>query len=548
MENYLSAIYDYEFFILDDTKEKRVFEDRWPKPHIKNSNESASHKSPLALCPQSAKLVLTIDNNHSAFLKMLPALLDRYSILESSIKDFYSYALGNDYRIEDASEKIRKVDNLLKKMHPYFEYADRRINYIIDNLLQYYRSMIDTRFTYFLYQKASEYQAVMDLSNSIYNRKNFAPKVHSEESSEIKEEDPLPAYIEKRKNLFCEKEEKLSFQLFAPIYGLLGNRFSEKTLKDICKRLYTENIASRLLEGLQTNIKMYTYQNIQNHNNSRKIMPKLYKLSNMISDYVLNACEIVSAYQGVTPTQSYALFLTNNYFLVNQVENLSIHLSPYCIAEQCRDFIEEKRRNENQPILIYPSDDYFEPATDNIYSRFKDSLDKKEGEKNALVEELNKTYPKDLQLYINSIRIDFQDFEQMIVLEFLDILKENKTIKKCPSCGAYFITKSQKTKYCTSHRASHTSHQNHYKERQKESFPYYDIYMRYYHCFKQRINRQKIPDNHIDHFNRWNDEVKKINSHYSELNIADEDAYISKLNELSEEHHFALPRSYNKSK
>lgn len=547
MKNYISIIFDYDFFILDDIHQKRVFEDKCPKSNSMNNNASTTHMSHYALCPKSSKMICTVNDKHSDFLKMLPILIDRYGLLESSLNAFYCYALEDVYQIEYASEKIRIVDNLLKEMHPYFDDSGRRINYIIDNLLQYCRYMTDKRFTDFLYQNIPEYQAIADPSDVSCNQKSAL-----EGDRDIqKQEKHLLTCIEKQKEFFCEKEKRLSYRLFAPIYGLMENRFPENKLTDICQCLYAEYIAPKQPEDLQSYIRKYKYLHIQEYSNSRKIMPKLYELSDAIGDYFSNACEIASAYQGVSTTQVYALFLTHYYFLIKQIENLTVCLSPYYMFEQCRNLMEEKRRNENQPILLYPDENYFEHAADDIYNRFKDNLDKQDADKNILVKELNSIYPKDLQLYINSTRIDFQDFEQVIVLEFLDILKKNYTIKKCPTCGTYFITQSKKIQYCGNHRASHTSHQNNYKERQKESFPYYDIYMRYYNCFKQRINRQKISDKRTiqtDNFNRWNDEVRKMNSHYSELNITDADAYISKLDGLSEKYHFSPSRSYSKSK
>lgn len=204
----------------------------------------------------------------------------------------------------------------------------------------------------------------------------------------------------------------------------MENRFPENKLTDICQCLYAEYIAPKQPEDLQSYIRKYKYLHIQEYSNSRKIMPKLYELSDAIGDYFSNACEIASAYQGVSTTQVYALFLTHYYFLIKQIENLTVCLSPYYMFEQCRNLMEEKRRNENQPILLYPDENYFEHAADDIYNRFKDNLDKQDADKNILVKELNSIYPKDLQLYINSTRIDFQDFEQVIVLEFLDILKK----------------------------------------------------------------------------------------------------------------------------
>lgn len=449
------------------------------------------------------------DEFHDEFLSSLSSITDKLDDIESEFKKYYKNAGLPDYNYNEAAKHIAHINSLLQKMHIFFTKSYNSLFYIRRVLYVYFRKMVQDRFICYLrkYVKDDATICMADLET------------------------------------FRQKDRDFLNALLLPV----GKSFPDKTDKDVKSELkhiwyyflYDHN--NKLNTETKENVLKHYHDNqdyinvIHNTSSNFHVLPYLIEISNIFTDYFSIFSHLLDYYPNTKIFHQYMLILSNNCFIhfMDSCKFYSTHESMYNIISY---YIAQAKPNH---IRLAPIGKYL---TENIYQQIKDSIDTNNATKEEIRKILFYYYPKELEKYIGVEIIKFHFFEQLLVIELLDIIAKNKIIKKCPYCEKYFITKSKAQKYCDLHKNKHYIQQRKYSQQKSSKSQYQSIFNKFNDCFYQRKIRKRISENK---YKNWKKDAQKIMNDSNFHNDSEEE-FTNKLVSACRKYNIDLPRKYKR--
>ncbi|MBO5303275.1 MAG: hypothetical protein J6A92_04440 [Lachnospiraceae bacterium] len=487
--------------------------------------------------------IYSYTNQHNTFLEMLPKITDGFAKLEDSLKKYYNYAQNESYDSTSATNQLNTIYVHIKELHPFFTHSSISLSYIGHALFQYCSKTWEYRF--YIYLRNNN---ILPPDLQKY-RDNDLTKLERNAYHNFRQQHKNSLHQAFKK--FLSYEQAFLEKLFLPIYELLfsdsANEFIQKKMQNFWL-FYSKNIIPK--NDTDTSFNIYFFKDEINRliekYNSQYILFRLKTIADVFTDYFSVFSNLLSLYKDTKVVQQYALLLTNNprfYRLIDTCKVYSPHQTMHKIAKYYfMQYYKFETERNNCPSFVLSDDEIATFLTDNIYAYIKDCIDSSSPAKDYITKTLPKCYPTTLESYNGCQLIGFQDFEQLLAIELLDIIQENCLIKKCPFCDCYFTTKSKKQKYCNEHKNQHKIHQNSYSDKKTHSrSEYQQICDHYLTCFYKRARRDKSLQKN---FNKLKYEaITLVNQTKLSTSL---ETFTNKLNSLSEENAFSPPRKYHK--
>lgn len=484
------------------------------------------------------------NDSHTDFLKMLPYVTISFETYETELKSYYEYADSSSYNADTAKKKIENLNKHFQKIHPFLQYSDVALLNIRRALFEYFCKTSSYRFLAYLEN---------DLNKPLPNLDNYR-----DHDLDVEEQEKYDQSIQMWDNdfqkefpNFLEKEHKLCNHLFLPICNLMFSGISEKNIKGKLDNIWTlfrlsdYNHFKSEKERDSRTFYLYLYQDTQNKIKKKyrttNILSRLKFISNTFSDYFSVFSDLSNICGTATNFHPYALLLTNNYHFYKIFDSCKFYSEHQTMHNLIEDNLYKIYHQKNTKVPILSLHNIPETLSDNFYTVLKELLNNPNKDtKDYLSRQLIVYYPSELKAYMGGTLIEFQDFEQLIAIELLDIIVQNKSIKKCPECGIYFISHSRNRKYCETHKNNHSLCQKNSMQQKKEVEI---LYNKYRSCFYSRLKREKILQKDFEY---WNKESQELVQTYTSLREYDIDQFIKELNSICKKLGIKPPRNYSK--
>lgn len=467
------------------------------------------------------------DEKHTEFLKFLSLITDILDQLEKDLEEYYNNAASNNYDYITAQKQIAEITKQFSKMHIFLDKDSNALLYIRRVLYEHFCKKVEHRFVNFLQNHVSK--------DDLINLQNL--------------ED------------FRIEDRKFFTSLFRPIIQLIENKNDsvrsckegddiDRTLNELWNYFgYISHCPNNLNEYTKTD-KLDKYREIDDIEYYGKYVlnkPILYNLkciSDTFTDYFSIFSKIREYYPHIADFHPYALVLSNCSYQIRHIINSCTYYSAHQTMHEIIDEYIRKKGSEpsassvpRPTVLINSVPQGF---TNDIYRQIKDSINADDNTKTEIVNELFTYYPIELEKYIGAELIEFKLFEQLLAIELFDIIENRLIIKKCPFCNKYFITDSQKQKYCDEHKNQHSVHQKVYKNTKDfESF-YQSLFQKHKECLRKRKTRGELSENN---YTKWKNEASKIVSN-AETDLISKKEFLEKLNSIYLKLEIKPPRAY----
>ncbi len=485
------------------------------------------------------------DDSHTDFLKMLPSITNIFEKNEAKFKAYYEYASSSSYSADTATEKIKKLNKSFQKIHLFLQHSDVALLNIRRILFDYFCKTSSYRFLTHL--KDTLDQALPDLDK--YRNKDLEAE-EQEEYNQL-----IQTWIDRFQKEFPnfeERENKLFKNLFLPIYNLMYPEDNETTIKSKLNNLWMlfrhsdyNHFKSEKEQDRRT-FHQYLYQStqdeIQNKYSKISILFHLEIISDIFSDYFSVFSDLSDICKTATSFHPYALLLTNNYRFYTILDSCKFYSEHQTMSKLITDNLQKiyRLKNTGTPILFL--DEIAKTLSNDFYIILKQLINSpKEDTQDYISRQLIEYYPSELEAYMGGTLIEFQRFEQLIAIELLDIIVQNKSIKKCPTCSIYFISSSKNRKYCEAHKNNHSACQKIFTSKKTAVEK---MYSQYYSCFYARLKRKRISQKV---FNNWNEKSLELVQTYKSLHKYDIDQFKKELNSICSKFDIKLPNKYSKS-